>query len=158
MKERILNALMILVVLVCLGITLNSRAPEQAPVLSLDNTFAPAAASPTPHPLDACRAERDHQRQEAMHSLLWLSQDASAGLQSQAQSALLTLQTTAETETAAESLLTAMGYPANVCILQKDGMLLFTQTAVEEKDIALILQSAADLSGLPAEKIRLMTP
>lgn len=158
MKEKILNALLILVVLLCLGITLSSRPPETEPALSMESPFVSAAPSPTLHPLDACRKERDAQRKEAEKSLAWLSQDAASGLQPQAQAALLSLQETTNTETAAESLLTAMGYEKNVCILQKDGMLLFTEPAVKKADVMPIIQSAADLSGLPAEKIRLMVP
>jgi len=158
MKERILNGLMILVVLLCLGITLNSRPPEEIPVLSLDNTFVSAAPSPTLPPLEKCRKDRETQRKEAIHSLTWLSQDPSAALQKEAQAALLSLHATMEIETAAESMLCAMGYPDNVCILQKDGLLLFTQPSVKQEDTLPILQSAAGLSSLPPEKIHLMVP
>lgn len=158
MKEKIVNALLILVVLLCLGITLSSRPPENEPVLSMESTFVSVSPSPTLHPLDACRAERDAQRKEAGKSLDWLARDAASGLQTQAQAALLALQETIHTEIAAENLLTAMGYEKNVCILQKDGMLLFTEPAVGTDDVLLIIQSAADISGIPAEKIHLMVP
>lgn len=158
MKEKLLNGLMILVVLFCLGITLSNYTPKTEPVLSMENTFASVIPTPSPHPLDACRKERDAQRQEALSSLTWLSQDAASGLQNEAQTALLSLQSAAQIETAAENLLTAMGYQNNVCILQKEGMLLFTEPAVKQEDAMLIIQSAADISGLPPEKIRLMVP
>lgn len=158
MKEKVLNALMILTVLLCLGITLNSRAPETEPVLSAENTFVISTPSPTLHPLDACKKERDAKRKEATDALALLTQDSAAGLQSQAQESLLSLQSASRTETAAENMLTAMGYEKNVCILQKDSLLIFTETGVKKEDMMPIIQSAADISGLPLEKIRLMVP
>lgn len=158
MKEKVLNALMILTVLLCLGITLNSRTPETKPVLSTKNTFLSASPSPTLHPLDASKKERNNQRKQTIDSLTFLAQDDASGLQSQAQAFLLSMQSVSHAETAVESMLTAMGYEKNMCILQKDGLLIFTEPRVKKEDVMPIIQSAADISGLPLEKIRLMTP
>lgn len=156
MKVHLFNFFLLLTVGGCLFITLSQATPESTPIAKLEQAFIPV--SPSPHPIDAYRTQREYQRKQEADSLSLLSQSADAALGQTAEEALLSLQMQSEKELMVEGVLAGMGYGKSVCVLQNNTLSIFTSPAVSKEDAAIILQKAAEICLLPLENMQLMVP
>ena len=90
MKVHMFNLLLLVIVGGCLFITLSGSAPEAKPVSSLHQAFVTVAPSPSPHPVDAYRQDRNRQRSENLQALEGLLSSADEQLQQTARRSLKT--------------------------------------------------------------------
>lgn len=158
MKQRLFNCILLLVVIASLIITLFSKGAESSAPPALSGAFVPVPSSPTPHPIDAYKTEREQQHQQTVETLLPLADEPSSPLHESAKTTLLSLQKERDSIKRIEGMLLGMGYERALCVMQQADILLFTVPKAKEGDIPLILQSAADISGCKRENIRLMVP
>ena len=158
MKVHVFNLLLLVIVGGCLFITLSGSAPEAKPVSSLHQAFVTVAPSPSPHPVDVYRQDRNRQRSENLQALEGLLTGPGEQLQQTARQALLSQSAAAEMETKVEGMLAGMGYERSVCVYQTDSISLFLCPTASPEHIPLLLQSAADICRVPKEKVQLLVP
>lgn len=156
MKERLFHGLLIVIVAICVAVTLTQKKTVTPAPLPLSEALVAPTASP--HPMDAYHALRSRQYTESVQSLSLLIDDPDSGLQAEAEKSLLALQQERTVTQQLEGILTGMGYEKSLCVLQQNTLFIFTEPAVREKDVAVVLQAAADFSSLQKENIRLMIP
>lgn len=156
MKDRILNALMLLAVAAALVATLIRGGQEAAPEIMPLNVAAEAAPLVTPHPAETYRRERQETRAQERAALLALigAQDADPETRALAEKQLLALNESDETELAAEAALLARGYDPALCVARAGEAILFVPGEITAQDAALILEIVEAASGLPRENIR----
>ena len=156
MKDRILNALMLLAVAAALVTTLlqGGREPSQE-LLPLAITARPAP-DPTLRPADAYKKTRQETRAQEQAALLSLldAPDTDADIRALAQRQLAALSENSEVELAAEAALLARGYDPALCVARAGEAVLFVPGELTARDAALILDIVEAASGLPRENIR----
>ena len=159
MKDRILNALMLLTVAAALILTLIRGAPEpegafEAPIVS---SYPAAMPTATPHPADVYRKERAETRKWEQTMLLSLidSEHSAPETRALAQEQLLQAARRMETELAVEAALAGKGYDHALCVAQGEEVTVMTGTALTGQDAALLLEIIQQSSGLTAENIRM---
>lgn len=158
MKVHMFNLLLLVIVGGCLFITLSGSAPETQPVSSLHQAFVTVAPSPSPHPVDAYRQDRNRQRSENLQALEGLLTVPDEQLQQTARQALLSQSAAAEMETKVEGMLAGMGYERSVCVYQTDSISLFLCPTASPEHIPLVLQSAADICQVSKEHVQFLVP
>ena len=159
MKDRIMNALMLLTVAAALILTLVRGAPEpetafDAPIVS---SFATAAPTNTPHPADVYRQQRAESRQmeQAMLQALIGSAFTAPETRALAEKQLLETAEQMETELAVEAALAGKGYTKALCVARENTVTVMTGTALSAPDAALLLTVITEASGVSPENIRM---
>ena len=159
MKDRIMNALMLLTVAAALILTLLRGAPEpeaafDAPVVS---SFVTAAPANTPHPADVYRQRRAESRQmeQAMLQALIGSEFTAPEMRALAEKQLLEAAEQMETELAVEAALAGKGYANALCVAREKTVTVMTGTALSAQDAALLLSLITEASGISRENIRM---
>lgn len=151
MKDRILNALMLLTVAAALGVSIRST-PDAVPVQSSADTWLTSV-----DPVAAYRERRTEQRKREEEALAVLLADEScdAALRAQARETLLTMQRCAETEQIAEALAIGRGYGDTVCTLAGETLFFVLQKPIATADAAQLIALAAQATGVSAENVRI---
>ena len=159
MKDRIMNALMLLTVAAALILTLIRGAPEperafDAPIVS---SFATAAPTGTPHPADVYRQQRAESRQmeQAMLEALIGSAFTAPETRELAEQQLMETAARMETELAVEAALAGKGYAKALCVARENTVTVMTGTALSAPDAALLLTVIQEASGVSPENIRM---
>ena len=158
MKDRILNALMLLTVAAALGLSLfrggGEGAAGEAFVLSALATVAPVQ---TPHPADAYRLERKETRKKEEELLLTLIEGEKTPPETRelAQAQLLQMTRNDEIELAAEAALAAAGCAQGLCVARQGEVTVFFPREITAREAALYLSVIEEASGLAGENIRL---
>lgn len=152
MKDRVLNALMLFSVAAALILTLLRGAPESAPAAPFS-----AVTTATPHPADAYRQRRadTRQREKAALTALIESADTSDALRRMAETQLRDLLAADETELALEAALAGEGFPHGLCICRSGKITLMADRPPDEREAALLLDLAREISGFNADDIRI---
>ena len=159
MKDRILNALMLLTVAAALIMTLVRGVPPDTeagiplPVAAVA-TPAPTAA---PHPADAYKMERAETRKKEEALLLSLINSAQTAEETRilAEAAILDMTKNDEIELAVEAALAERGYDKSLCVARNGEVTVFFPREITEREAALFLDIACAASGLDAQNIRL---
>lgn len=153
MKDRILNALMLLTVAAALLLTLLKGAPAQQAEIPL----APAAPLSTQDPVEAYRQRREQTREKEKSLILALSESGVWTEETKALAGDAMRQTlfSDETELAIEAALAAHGYGRALCVCRENSLTVFTAQPLSDRDAALILDLAREIAGIGPEKIRL---
>ena len=153
MKDRILNALMLLAVAAALILTLIREAPEETASAPLSAVTVLA----TPHPAEAYRQQRADTRRQEKNALLALAEDetASDAIRQLAEEQLRSLMTADETELAMEGALAGAGFPHGLCICRGGKITLMADQAPDARTAAFLLDLAREVSGVSAENIRI---
>ncbi len=159
MKDRIMNALMLLTVAAALILTLVRGAPEpeaafEAPIVS---SYATAAPANTLHPADVYRQQRAESRQmeQAMLQALIGSTFTAQETRELAEKQLLETAEQMETELAVEAALAGKGYAKALCVARENTVTVMTGTALSAPDAALLLTVITEASGVSPENIRM---
>ena len=159
MKDRILNLLMMAAVAAALGFSLlrgGGEAYEPSLPFSTAFTAAPAAVQ-SPSPAVLYRRERQERRRQERETLLSLSggADTEAEMRALAEKQLLEMARNDETELAVEAALAARGYAEGLCVARQEEVTVFLPQALTAQEAALLMDLTREVSGLPAENIRL---
>ena len=159
MKDRIMNALMLLTVAAALILTLIRGTPE--PEAAFDRPivsgFPTAAPTNTPHPADAYRRERSETRrqEQAVLQALIDGEYTAPETRAMAQEQLLKAAAEMETELAVEAALAGKGYGHALCVARGNTVTVMTGTEITARDAALLLDIIREASGIEAENIRM---
>ena len=158
MKDRIMNALMLLTVAAALILTLVRGVPEpegafDAPIVA----YSTAAPTSTPHPADVYRRQRTESRQmeQAMLEALIDSAFIAPETRELAEKQLLETAAQMETELAVEAALAGKGYAKALCVARENTVTVMTGTALSAPDAALLLTVITEASGVSPENIRM---
>ena len=149
MKDKILNALMLLTVAAALGITLLRSPGEESAPLSLPE-LKPAV---TLHPAQAYRQRRSAARREEEAALAALIQQEETRDTAQAQ--LQEMVNAREIELAIEGALAGKGYPNGLCVYRKGRLTVFVDGHINSHDAALLSDLAQEIAGISPQNIRI---
>lgn len=150
-KDRILNLLMLFTVFAALGLTL-LKTPA-APTEPLPAVTALPAVSWA----EAFRQRREETREKEKEALLALPQNPawSEEIRAAAEAELRQVLLSQETELAVEALLAARGLDDALCVYRQGKLTVFSQSALSEKDAALIRDLAREAAGIDPKNIRI---
>ena len=159
MKDKILNVLMLAAVAGALIVTLVKGAPTDAGgaarlPLTAVSTAAPAA---TPHPVDAYRARRAESRRQDQALLRSMIESplTPGETRALAEKQCAQMASCDEMELAVEAVLAARGWGQALCVARSGSMTILLSQPLSARDAALILEWAAEVSGLKKENIRI---
>ena len=159
MKDRILNALMLLAVAAALIMTfVRGEPPEPEAGIPLPVAAVPTPApTAAPHPADAYKMERAETRkkEEALLISLINSAQTAPETRSLAETAILDMTKNDEIELAVEAALAEGGYDKSLCMARAGEVTVFFPQEITEREAALFLDIACAASGLDAQNIRL---
>ncbi|MBQ4075531.1 MAG: SpoIIIAH-like family protein [Clostridia bacterium] len=157
MKDRILNALMLVTVGLALILSYfhGQDAPSPLPAAALQIHPSPLP-SPSPPPIRQYLLQRNQQRQEERLALQTIleNENMDAAFRTRAGNQLLEITENAEAELALEAALAAKGMEG-VCIVRKGKITLFVDQPLDEASAALLIHLAAETTGVHPENIRL---
>ncbi len=157
-RDHILNFLMLAAVALALGLTF-AQDPSASPTLSLSSSVPKTSApSPTPSPATSYRIQREQKRMQEEISLRQLADSgASAEIRTQAQAALLALQTNREIELTVEAALSGLGYDQALCTIRGETVIIILSQQLSDSQAAMLLALAQEASGAATENIRIIT-
>lgn len=145
MREKIIYALLMVIVGLALAITLNRQpSAPTAPAVS-----KPAVSPlPTAHPADVYRARRKEEREEEKALLSLLPEE-------EKKEKILRLTQLQELELSVEAALSAMGDPWGLCVADERGATVFLSIPLSGERAALIMDMIREISGFKPENIRM---
>ena len=145
MREKIICALLMVIVGLALAITLNRQ-----PVVRTEPAVSKPAVSPLPtaHPAEVYRARRREER-EAEKALLSLLPEE------ERKEEILRLTALQELELSVEAALSGMGDPWGLCVADERGATVFLSVPLSGERAALILDMIQEISGFSPENIRM---
>ncbi|MBQ9263885.1 MAG: SpoIIIAH-like family protein [Clostridia bacterium] len=156
MKDRILNALMLLTVAAALTLTLFRADGAREETASALPPITAVTALPTARPIDAYRQHRETERQQEQAALLALaaSEQTTPELRALSEEQLRQMTADSETELALEAVLIARGYEDALCVCRGSSVTVLSGRSLQEADAALIVALAQEIAAIPAENIR----
>lgn len=154
-----MSAATALVVLGAVGLTLwrggDKTGETGFPSVAQAFPSLPPAATPSPgEQYRTRRAEERRQEQTALQALA-ATEDAHDDLRRLAESMILENAKNNEIELAVEAALAAWGDGEAVCAVREGAVNVFLSRELREAQAALLVEIAAEASGLPRENIRL---
>lgn len=150
-----MNGCMLLMVVLALGFSFFSGKDQPSPAAALPLLTA-ESPSPTPQPLDAYRERRKYIRKENLAALQSISENEAMEeeLRQMAAEEMLTIARNDEMALALEAALLGRGMEG-LCSVEKGRVTIFVSRSLSEKEAALLLHLAVEITGAEIENIRI---